>query len=610
MKNGLRVHALGALLLTLLLTAASTDAPVADAAQRGDIETVRALVRQGSDVNAAQGDGMTALHWAARNGDAEMAALLLYAGANPEAHTRLGGYAPLHLAAKRGQAEVIAALVDGGADVHAVTSTGASALHYAAAAGRPDAVRALIDRGANLDAREAAAEQTPLIFATAEGRLEVMRVLIEAGADLSLQTTVVDYAARGKADGPARQRRQRLMAARKEADKEAREGTTGASETVADVAAAQLQSREAAEPKKEAKPALPTEAGGAARASEGNRRTNEPRPLSYSDLVGLEGGLTALHYAARDGRRAEARLLLDSGADVNEVTAGDHTSPLLIATINGNYDLAMDFLAAGADPNLESEDGAEPLFAALNNRWAPKAFYPQPTAFKQQETSYLELMRALLDAGAEVNHRTKRHIWYTSYNFDLLGVKFDGATAFWRAAYALDVPAMELLVAYGADPTIPTFKTPSRRFRRGPARAEGEPDPSGLPPVPMGGPAVWPIHAASGVGYGVSRAGNSHRHVPDGWVPAVRYLVEVLGVDVNQRDKDGYSAVHNAAARGDNELIKYLVSQGADVSYLSRRGQTTVDMANGPQQRVQPFPATIALLEGLGAVNNHNCQSC
>ena len=129
-------------------------------------------------------------------------------------------------------------------------------------------------------------------------------------------------------------------------------------------------------------------------------------------------------------------------------------------------------------------------------------------------------------------------------------------------------------------------------------------------PVPVGGPAVAPILAASGVGYGQGYAGNTHRHVPDAWIPAVRFLVEELGADVNARDHDGYSPVHHAAARGDNELILYLVSQGADVTLVSRRGQTTVDMANGPVQRIQPFPATIELLESLGAINNHNCVLC
>jgi ankyrin repeat protein len=121
---------------------------------------------------------------------------------------------------------------------------------------------------------------------------------------------------------------------------------------------------------------------------------------------------------------------------------------------------------------------------------------------------------------------------------------------------------------------------------------------------------VYPLHAASGVGYGTSRVGQQHRHVPDGWLPAVKYLVEELGVDVNVRDHEGYSAVHNAAARGDNEMILFLVEHGADVMGVSRRGQTTVDMANGPQQRVQPFPETISLLESMGAINNHNCLSC
>jgi uncharacterized protein len=279
-----------------------------------------------------------------------------------------------------------------------------------------------------------------------------------------------------------------------------------------------------------------------------------------------------------------------------------------MATINGNYDLAVRYLGEGADPNMESEDGAAPLFATLNNRWAPKALYPQPTAFKQQQTDYLEMVTALIEAGADVNHRTKRHLWYTSFNFDLLGVDFMGATPFWRAAYALDVPAMKLLVAHGADTTIPTQKPASRRFRGGGQGAED--DPSGLPPVPSGGPAVYPIHAAAGVGYGEGFAANAHRHAPDAWISAMRYLVEELGADVNTRDHNGYSPLHHAAARGDNELIEYLVGQGADVTVVSRRGQTTVDMANGPVQRISPFPRTITLLESLGAKNNNNCVGC
>ncbi len=87
--------------LTSLVGAAPLPAPVADAAMKGDREAVRALLKQGADVNAAQGDGMSALHWAADRGDAELAEMLIYAGANPGAVTRIGHYTPLHLAAGR-----------------------------------------------------------------------------------------------------------------------------------------------------------------------------------------------------------------------------------------------------------------------------------------------------------------------------------------------------------------------------------------------------------------------------------------------------------------------------------------------------------------------------
>ncbi len=649
MKTKFRVNVLGALLATLLLTAGTTDSPVADAAERGDIETVVALLRQGADVNAAQGDGMTALHWAAMNGNAELVDVLLYAGAATEATTRLGGYTALHLASRAGHAPAITALVAQGSDPSATTSTGAQALHMAAGSGSVDAVSALLAAGAEVDAREGVYDQTPLMWATAKNRLPAMTALLDAGADVNALTRVVDYGRMAQLDGPDRQARQRILQTRIEAQREARaqqdatlaeaNGETPEDEPVEEPAevveeappADEAPAEETPEEDEDAEDEAPAEdedaeetaaqralaearqqqaSGGgqpaAAQDEDDEEEAEELEPLGYSDLVGKEGGLSALHYAARDGYHEAAQLLLDRGADL-DILAADGTSPLLMATINGNYDLAMRFLEDGADPTLESEDGATPLFATLNNRWAPKALFPQPTAFKQQETDYLQMMQALIDHGADVNHRTKRHIWYTSFNFDLLGVDFMGATPFWRAAYALDVSAMRLLMENGANPEIPTQKPASRRFRRG---GDGDEDESGLPPVPAGGPAVYPIHAASGVGYGEGFAANAHRHVPGAWMSAVRYLVEELGADVNARDHNGYSPVHHAAARGDNELIEYLVSQGADVTLVSRRGQTTVDMANSPVQRISPFPATIALLESLGAKNNDNCAIC
>jgi ankyrin repeat protein len=248
----------------------------------------------------------------------------------------------------------------------------------------------------------------------------------------------------------------------------------------------------------------------------------------------------------------------------------------------------------------------------LNVEWAPKMFYPQPRAYLQQRISYLELMKALLDKGADPNRRVNRKIWYTQYNFDLLRVEEGGATPFWRAAYASDIDAMKLLVAYGADPDVPSTRPAQNdRFRQGGTRSgDDSRDHSGLPAVPTGGPDLPPLLAAAGAGYGEGFAANAHRFAPTGMLAAVRYLVEDLHADVNARDADGNTAVHNAAARGDNQMIEYLVSKGADVTLVNRTGQTTVDMANGPVQRVQPYPDTIRLLEGLGAKNNHKCVSC
>jgi len=130
---------------------------------------------------------------------------------------------------------------------------------------------------------------------------------------------------------------------------------------------------------------------------------------------------------------------------------------------------------------------------------------------------------------------------------------------------------------------------------------------SKIAPVGLG---TYPIDAVAGVGYGNGFAGNSHRHAPDGWMPAMRYMVEVLHADVNQPDQQGFTPLHHAAARGDNEMILYLVAHGANVKAVSRTGRTVVDMANGPVQRLVPLPETIALLEKLGAVNQHHCVSC
>jgi len=583
--------AVAALITTAMLAAASGDTRVADLAMQGDRNGVRALLKDGADVNAAQGDGMTALHWAARRGDAELAKMLVYAGANVKATTRLGGYTPLYLAGEGGHTAAIDVLLQAGADVNARTSSGAQALMAAAQSGNASAVTLLVERGADVNAKEASRGETALMFAAASGRVDAMRVLLAHGADVKATSKVVDVTAQTSPEEEAFLQAQAARAA----------GAGAPAGAGADAGAA-------------------GGGRGAGRGAFGGRFglggargpdiPGVTRQFRGAELVKAQGGLTPLLFAIRQGHVDAARTLVAAGADINQPSAGDRTSPLLMAVINGHFDLATEMLDKGASPTLASENGATPLYAVLNCVWAPKALYPQPRAYTQQNTTHLELMQALLDRGADPNARLRRKVWYSGYNFDLSGVDEIGATPFWRAAYASDIDAMKLLVAYGADPSIPTMK-PAGRPRTGDAIGrETIEDVSGVPPVPTGGPGVPPLLAAAGVGYGEGFAANSHRFAPGGMLAAVRYLIEELHVDPNVRDHEGNSALHDAAARGDNPMIEYLIAKGANPMAVNREGNTVLDMANGPVQRTQPFPETIALLEKLGVKNNHKCKSC
>jgi len=517
------------LLLAFALVAAlpaghayTPDAPVADAAQTGDLDVVRELLRSGADVNAAQGDGMTALHWAAYRGDIDMIDVLVYAGSNLEAVTRVAGYTPLLVAARTGHGDAAVLLVDAGANPNVTTSTGVTPLHLAAGAGQTQAVDALIAAGADVDATENAYGQTPLVFAADEGRTDAIRALIAAGATVNHTTKVVPVERLQEQERIESQLRRARLAAQREvrdAEAEARMGMveldwTEAQRDSAEAARALIEQQRAdsiaaAEAEREARRAereaarnddlrqqqSETDETAEEEDEEDDAEEEDVLPrLSYDDLVRGIGGLSPLHHAARQGHRDAAIALVEAGADINMAGGGDESSPMLLAAINGHFDLALELMALGADPNQSNHADVTPLWAAINLQWAPRALYPQPKNHLRQEVGYLEFMEALLEGGADPNTPVNRHIWFLSYNFDLLGVNTTGATPFWRAAYALDVPAMELLVEYGANPETPTAKPPTGR----PYEYDPEdPDDSGLPPIRVGGPEAGRPRAPS-----------------------------------------------------------------------------------------------------------------
>jgi ankyrin repeat protein len=566
-------------------------AELLEAARAGDATAVRTLLRSGADPNAARGDGLTALHLAAESGHLEVVRALVDAKANVEAKSRIGGYTPLHLAATGAYAEVVRALLDAGANPAAATTTGgATPLHLAAKALNGEvAARMLIERGAPIDAKENASGQTPLMFAASYGRTATVHELVSHGADTSIRTEVVDVLRRAAVD---REAQQRLRDAVTEIRGSTEDRPLTYDEEQQAIASARdfLRSQEAM--LAEATAGQLDELGGGGTGVRGRARLI---------LVGKTGGLTALHHAAREGRVAAVRELLDAGADVDQ-RSGDGSTALVLALLNGHFDLALELIDRGANPDLSTEtDGVSPLFALLQTQWTLKfTDHPQPRAQDNQQHAHLDVLKALLDAGADPNVRLKTHLWFLEYE-GKFGMDFNGATPFWRAAFAQDLESMRMLAEYGADPHIPTI-WPDDSMRGGRQEDGRLREDSGLPKMPEGTPNLYPIHAAAGGGY-LGLGAFQQNNVPNNFLNSVRFLVEEHGADVDLPDSWGYTAMHFAAVRGGNDLIEYLISKGANVNAVSRLGQTPADMARGGRAGFfsrTPYPETVDLLRRNG----------
>ena len=358
-------------------TAPTRDVPLIDAARAADADAVRALLERRVDVNTAETDGTTALHWASYKGDLETARMLLGAGADVGAANRYG-VTPLALAAGRGNPSIVEALLDAGADPNTTLPEGETVLMTAARTGNVDVLRLLLVRGADLRARESWRGQTALHWAAAENHPAAVHTLIELGADVNERSTAgwsaLLYAVRaGKTDAASALLEAgadvndtiRPFAAEDDAEDEPlpRDPTVGTSALVLAVmnghfSLAQYLVERGADPNA---------------AEQGWTALHQ---LAYTRRPNSGKGMPPVVLLDRVDTLAFARFLLDNGANPNaRQTARFNNrernnlnrvgaSPYLLAAKHADVPLMRLLAEYGADPRQPTAGNASPLMVA------------------------------------------------------------------------------------------------------------------------------------------------------------------------------------------------------------------------------------------------------
>jgi len=452
------------------------------------------------------------------------------------------GTTALHWAVYNDNATLVERLLAAGANVDVANEFGATPISEAATVANPDVIGRLLAAGADPNSPGADGE-TPLMVVARSGNLEAARALLDAGADVN-----------------------------------AREAWRG--QTALMWAAAQRQPEMVA---------LLIEHGAEVDArstvNEWPRQvTGEPRRM-YRPF----GGLTPLMFAAREGCVECIRNLIAGGANV-DLADPKNVTPLFLAVDNFHFDAAKVLLEAGANPNKWDWLGRTPLYSAVDVNTLPRGGRPdRPTT---DETSSLEIIELLLEAGANPNAQLKMHPIWRHIGDDrgcdlLLSI---GATPLLRAAKTFDVAAIRVLIEHAA-----------------------------LIDLPNDG-GITPLMAAAGVGsvecdprgYGPGIPQYLSADVEQASIKALEVLLEA-GADVNARTTSaatgaraaGRTPLFGAAFWGWSEVVEYLVANGARIDVADVEGLTPVDSAlgraggHGRGSTIEVYEDTAELLERL-----------
>ncbi len=406
------------------------------------------------------------------------------------------GTTALHWAVRWDDTESVQLLLQAGANATATNRFGVSPLALAATNGNAVTIAALLKAGADANATVSEEDDTVLMVAARTGKVDALKVLIDAGAKIN--------GANPRGQTP-------LMWA-------ASEKNAAAVKYLLD------------------------------RGADANAKTLPLPPPRMMDLIFSAptpaGGLSALHFAARQDDLESVKALLAGGADVNSVSV-DKSTALLVAIVNEHNNLAAYLLEHGANPSLADDKGRGPLYASIDMRNLEWSTRPAPPGRDKMDD--LDLIQLLLDHGADVNARlTKKLALRGQPSFDGRWANQTGATPFWRAAQSDDVTVMKRLLEHKADSSIASTDH------------------------------TTPLMMAAGVGWS---DGQSHGALTD--APDAIQLCLDHGADVNAQNDEGSTALHGAAFRGANNVVELLVAKGARMDIKNKEGRMAVNMAEG-----------------------------